>query len=68
MLEVEEALQRGLAAIDELKFCAEQLAARMGIATEHDAALAALESLVCRVDDLPMDIENIRDDATIDGE
>lgn len=68
MLEIEDAQQRALAAIDEIKYCAEQIAARMGVATEYDEACAAMENIVCRVDDLPMDIENIRDDATGDDE
>ena len=63
IIAIEEASMRGLAAIDEIMFCAEQLAAQLGVATEHDAALTALENLICRVDDLPMDVENIRDDA-----
>ncbi len=63
LIEIDDARQRFIAAIDEIYFCAEQLAGRMGIATEYEEAKDCLEGLISRVDDMPMDMENIRDDA-----
>lgn len=63
MMTAEEALREGLAAIDHIKYCGEQLATLSCMTTTHDESIAAMDSLICRVDDLPMDCENIRDDA-----
>lgn len=63
ILEVEEAQMRIIAAIDEIYFCAEQIAANMGIATNYEEASNAFDNIACRIDDMPMDIENIRGDA-----
>lgn len=60
---VDECRQRFIAAIDEVYYVAEQLAKHMGIATHYEDAKDCLDGLVMRVDDMPMDIENIRDDA-----
>lgn len=60
---INEARQRFVAAIDEIYYCAEQLAVHMGISTHYEDAKDCLDGLVSRVDDMPMDIENIRDDA-----
>ena len=62
-IDIDDCVNRYIAAIDEIYYVAEQLAAHMGIATNYDAAKDYLDGLVSRVDDLPMDIENLRDDA-----
>jgi len=53
-----------MAAIDEIYYCAEQLALHMGDDENREIAKDYLDGLIMRVDDMPMDIENIRDDAT----
>lgn len=60
---VDECRQRFIAAIDEVYYVAEQLAKHMGIATHYEDAKDCLDGLIMRVEDMPMDIENIRDDA-----
>ncbi len=65
---IEDLQRRSLAAIDEITYCAEKLAMCMGVATLYDEASAALENVLCRVEDLPLDLENIRDDATGGGD
>lgn len=60
---IDEARQRFITAIDEIYYCAEQLAFHMGISTHYEDAKNCLDGLVSRVDDMPMDIENIRADA-----
>lgn len=62
-LTIDECRLRYIAAIDDIYYVAEQLAAYMGVATEYENAKDLLDGLVERVDDMPMDIENIRDDA-----
>lgn len=61
---IDDAVQRYIAAIDEIYYCAEQLALHMGDDENREYAKDYLDGLVSRVDDMPMDIENIRDDAT----
>lgn len=61
---IDDAVQRYMAAIDEIYYCAEQLALHMGDDENREYAKDYLDGLVTRVDDMPMDIENIRDDAT----
>ena len=63
LISIEEAHQRALVAIDEIYFCAKQLAGHLGITTSYEEAMAVFSNITCRVDDMPMDIENIRDDA-----
>jgi len=62
-IEIDEAVQRYIAALDEIQYCAEQLSERMGIATEYESAKDYLEGLHARMEDLTQDIENIRLDA-----
>lgn len=61
---IEDCVQRYIAAIDEIYYCAEQLALHVGDDENREIAKDYLDGLVQRVDDMPMDIENIRDDAT----
>ena len=61
---IDDAVQRYIAAIDEIYYCAEQLALHMGDDENREYAKDYLDGLVSRVDDMPIDIENIRDDAT----
>lgn len=62
-LSINECRDRFIAAIDDIYYVAEQLAKHMGIATHYDEAKDCLDGLVMRVEDMPIDIENIRDDA-----
>lgn len=66
--DIEELQRRALIAIDEIKYCVEQMAVCMGVATLYDEASAALENVIERVDDLPLDLENICDDAMGDDD
>jgi hypothetical protein len=61
---INDCIQRYMAAIDEIYYCAEQLALHMGDDENREYAKDYLDGLIMRVDDMPMDIENIRDDAT----
>ena len=63
-ISIDDAVQRYMAAIDEIYYCAEQLALHMGDDESREIAKDYLDGLVTRVDDMPMDIENIRDDET----
>lgn len=63
LIEIDECVQRYTAAVDEIYFIANQLAGHMGISTHYEAAKDYLDGLLSRVEDMPMDIENIRDDA-----
>lgn len=67
-LEIDEAVQRYIAALDEIEYVAEQLAARMGIATDYEAAKDYLEGLHSRMEDLTQDVENIMLDAEGDSD
>jgi hypothetical protein len=61
-IDIDECVQRYIAAIDEINYVAEQLAAHMGIATHYDIAKDYLDGLISRVEDMVMDLENTRDD------
>mgnify|MGYP001186393493 CR=1 FL=1 len=65
-IEIDEAIQRYIAALDEIEYCAEQLVARMGIATEYESAKDYLEGLHARLEDLTQDVENMRLDAEVE--
>lgn len=65
-IDIDDCVQRYVAAIDEINYVAEQLAAHMGIATHYDSAKDYLDGLISRVEYMVMDLENVRDDA--DGE
>ena len=60
---IEECIQRYMAAVDEIYYMAEQLAEHMSNPEDYENANDILDGLVCRVEDMPLDIENIRDDA-----
>jgi len=62
-VELDDCVQRYITAIDEVYFIAEQLAMHMCVTTSFEVAKDYLDGLISRVDDMPMDIENIRDDA-----
>ena len=62
-IDIDDCVQRYTAAIDEINYVAEQLAAHMGIATHYDSAKDYLDGLISRVEDMVMDLENVRDDA-----
>ena len=57
----ESILRSGLRAIEEIKGYVAQLAV-----DKSDGAKSAMESLMCRIEDLFMDCENIRDDESED--
>lgn len=61
---IEDCIERYIVAIDEVYYIAEQLALHMGDDENKDISKDALDGLLMRVEDMPMDIENIRDDAT----
>ena len=62
-IDIDECVQRYIAAFDEIYYIAEQLAAHMGIQTHHEIAKDYLNSMCEKAEDLSMDLENIRDDA-----
>jgi len=68
IIEIDEAVQRYIAALDEIQYCAEQLAARMGIATEFETAKDYLEGLHSRMEDLTQEVENVMLDALPDND
>lgn len=65
---IEDCVQRYIAAFDEIQYIAEQLAAHMGIATHYESAKDYLDGMIAKAEDLPMDLENIRDDAEPENE
>lgn len=65
-IDIDEAVHRYIAALDEIEYCAEQLAARMGIASEYEDAKDYLEGLHARMEDLTQDVENMRLDAEVE--
>lgn len=60
---IEECVERYIVAFDEIQYIAEQLAAHMGIVTHYESAKDYLDGMIAKAEDLPMDLENIRDDA-----
>lgn len=62
-IDIEECVQRYIAAFDEIYYIAEQLAEHMGISTNYEIAKDYLDGMICKAEDLPMDLENVRDDA-----
>ena len=62
-IDIDDCINRYVAAIDEIYYIAEQLAKHMSIPENYDNAKDYLDGLVSRVEDMPMDLENIRDDA-----
>ena len=62
-IDIDECVQRYIAAFDEIAYVAEQLAAHMGIATHYDIAKDYLNALIEKAEDQIMDLENVRDDA-----
>lgn len=65
-IDIDECVQRYIAAFDEIEHIAKQLAAHMGMATHYDIAKDYLNAMIEKSEDIAMDLENIRDDA--DGE
>lgn len=65
-ISIDECVHRYIAAIDEIYYIAEKLAELTKDKSESVRVIAAdyLDGLVMRVDDMPLDIENIRDDAS----
>ena len=62
-IDIDECVQRYIAAFDEVAYIAEQLANHMGIATHYDIAKDYLNAMIEKAEDLVMDLENVRDDA-----
>lgn len=67
-INIDECIQRYIAAFDEINYVAEQLAAHMSIATHYESAKDYLNAMVEKAEDLIMDLENIRDDAESEDE
>ena len=53
---INDCIQRYMAAIDEIYYCAEQLALHMGDDENREYAKDYLDGLIMRVDDMPMHI------------
>lgn len=62
-IDIDECVQRYIAAFDEINYIAEQLAAHMAMATHYDIAKDYLNAMIEKAEDLAMDLENVRDDA-----
>ena len=62
-IDIDECVQRYIAAFDEIEYVAEQLASHMGIATHYEIAKDYLTAMADKAGDLCMDLENVRDDA-----
>jgi len=67
-INIDECIQRYIAAFDEINYVAEQLAAHMSIAVHYEPAKDYLNAMVEKAEDLIMDLENIRDDAESEDE
>ncbi len=66
-ISINESRERFIVALDEIEYCGEHLAARMGVATEYDDAKDCLYGLITRLEGLLEDIELMYDDETKDG-
>lgn len=62
-IDIDECVQRYIAAFDEIAYVAEQLANHMGAATHYEIAKDYLNAMIEKAEDLAMDLENVRDDA-----
>lgn len=64
LVPIEECVNRYIEAIDEVYFIARQLAKHKAKSGSEDSEIASewLDALCNKVEDMPMDIENIRDD------
>ena len=62
-LTYDDMIQRYCAAFDEIQYIAEQFAARMGMAHEHDNAKDYLEAIMAKAEDLLTELEQIHGDA-----
>lgn len=67
-IDIDECIQRYIAAFDEIAYIAEQLANHMGIATHYEPAKDYLNGMIEKAEDLAMDLENVRDDADRENE
>lgn len=62
-IDIDDCVQRYIAAFDEIAYVAEQLAAHMGISTHYEIAKDYLNAMIEKAEDVAMDLENVRDDA-----
>lgn len=62
-IDIDECIQRYIAAFDEIAYIAEQLAAHMGMSTHYEIAKDYLNAMIEKAEDLAIDLENVRDDA-----
>jgi len=62
-IDIDECVQRYIAAFDEIAYIAEQLAAHMGMSTHYEIAKDYLNAMIEKAEDLAIDLENVRDDA-----
>lgn len=62
-IDIDDCVSRCVCAIDEIYYISKQLAAHMGIPDNYDEARANLGGIISRIEDMAMDLENIRDDA-----
>lgn len=62
-IDIDECIQRYIAAFDEIEYAAEQLAAHMSISTNYEIAKDYLNAMIEKAEDLAMNLENVRDDA-----
>ncbi len=56
-IEVDECRERFIVALDEITYCAECLAVRMGVASEYEDAQDCLQGLISRLEDVLGDAE-----------